>query len=169
MNQNLANFYGNQSENNKLLLKVGGVIALALLIYWFVVRYTGKNMTKGKSFNDANGSPFNNGTTVNTGPSNNQSLLLANELAIALDYTWGFGSVCGDPDNICEKLQRVNNGDDNLKKAVGQAYQNANGKLLSEAVKANPCCCTKSSWTCRDTKFPLDKTKLIQKLQNLGI
>jgi hypothetical protein len=167
--QNYTAWFAEQDAKTKMFLMLGGGLIVFLVVYWFIVRFTGKNMSKGTSFNDSKTTPWQSGGGGGLTMNDNQSQLLANEIALALDYTWGFGNICGDPDNICEKLQRLINGNDDFKRTVGKAYQNANGKNLSQAIKDNPCGCTKAAWFGRDTKFPVDKNMLIQQLQKLGL
>ena len=86
----------------------------------------------------------------------------------ALEYTWGFGYVCGNPDNICYRLSSLLNRGDEYMKAVGKAYGSISTVSLSQAIKNNPCECLASCWTCRTTKYPANKADLVKKLQQFG-
>lgn len=166
--QSISIWYKSQTWRTQMIVAVVGVLAIVMFLYWFFVRFVGKNMSDGKSFVDNTSS-----TKTNTGSGSAPNFqdspqLFASELMTALEYTWGFGFVCGNPDNLCYRLNSLLNKGDDYIKAVGRDYGSISSMPLSEAIKNNPCECLASCWTCRTTKYPANKAALIQKLQQFG-
>ena len=164
----ISAWFNAQTPRNRLIIAVVGILAAAMFLYWFFVRFVGKNMSSGKSFKDM-GVPSSSSSTTTPEPTFSDSpQLFANELIVALEYTWALGYVCGNPDNLCYRLQSLANGSDAYIRAVGKAYSGASVTTLSDAIQKNPCECLKSCWTCRTTKYPANKIALVSKLKTLG-
>ena len=165
-------WYNAQTPRTRIITAVLGALAVVMFLYWFFVRFVGKNMSSGKSFKDTS-IPTGTGTNTGTGTSvqpnfTDSPQLFANELMVALEYTWGFGSICGNPDNLCYRLQKLAGSSDEYIRSVGKSYSGASTQSLSQAIQKNPCECLASCWTCRTTKYPANKTGLISKLQQFG-
>jgi hypothetical protein len=162
-------WYNEQSARTRVITAVVGLLAVAMFLYWFFVRYVGKNMSSGKSFKDTGAPVDTKSTSTYVEPTFSDSpQLFANELMVALEYTWALGFVCGNPDNLCYRLQSLANGSDDYVRAVGKAYSGASVTTLSDAIQKNPCECLKSCWTCRTTKYPANKAALVSKLKSFG-
>jgi hypothetical protein len=171
----VADIYAASTQRTRTMLYVVGGILFAVLIYWLVVRYIGKNISSGKAYIDNQTPPQNGSSTSTTGQNNGGNttsttpedpFMYANELNLKLTSTWL--GVCAAPDEVCYRLMKLANGDDNFKIAVGRAYQSSQGTKLSEAISKNPCCCTDSLCGYRYTKFVMNKQGLISKLQSMG-
>lgn len=170
--------YAGASQNTKVVVWLIGGVLFAVLIYWLVVRYIGKNVSSGKPYVDPQSTPTggtttgsNNGGTTQQPPysiSTEDPFKFANELQLKLEDSW-FG-ICSTPDDTCYRLQKLANGGDAFIQSVGRAYQSSFSKKLSAAIGTNPCGCTpigSATWG-RQTNYPIDKKALANRLVAFG-
>ena len=174
ISNSFSTWYNTQSPRTRLIVAIVGILSVVMFLYWFFVRFVGKNMSSGKSFKDtSNSTQTTQNSTQNSSSSTSANFkdtpqLFASELMVALEYTWAFGLVCGNPDNICYRLSSLLNQSDDYIRAVGKAYSTTSTMTLSQAIQNNPCECLASCWTCRTTKYPANKASIISKLQQFG-
>lgn len=177
--EQVAGWYAaNAAGRTRTALWIVGSIILAVLVYWVVVNYIGKNYSSGKSFKDTPPPLPQNANTSGSNVGNVGSeaypedpFKYANELHLRLvpfDLWYWYEPVCAGPDDLCYRLQKMQKSGDGFIAAVGRAYLSSNGKKLSDAIKKNPCGCVESCLTCRTTKYQIDKNGLIGKLASFG-
>lgn len=168
MKQTIINWFSSLSPRNRLIVAVIAILSVIMFLYWFFVRFVGKNMSSSKPFRDTQPPQYNNNNSSTPPSFQDSPQLFATELMTALEYTWAFGFVCGNPDNICYRLNSMMAKGDEYVRQVGKAYSTISQISLSQAIQKNPCECVASCWTCRTTKYPTNKGAIISKLQSMG-